>query len=139
MHWHFYACVLFSIKLMFDILQLFYVFLWFIRRVDVKHFQWSKNYFRCVLWQNCLSLRRDYQTYTIYSECYRAGIYLLKVNNKKTRTRCEICSKLTTHLHGWFSLFLNCTNGNKSRKASHTEGSVRKWFKLVRFDRSDLV
>ena len=24
-----------------------------------------------------------------------AGIYLLKVNNKSTRTRCEICSKLT--------------------------------------------
>ena len=25
-----------------------------------------------------------------------AGIYLLKVNNRNTRTRCEICSKLTT-------------------------------------------
>ena len=24
-----------------------------------------------------------------------AGIYLLKVNNRSTRTRCEICSKLT--------------------------------------------
>ena len=24
-----------------------------------------------------------------------AGIYLLKVNNKNTRTRCELCSKLT--------------------------------------------
>ena len=24
-----------------------------------------------------------------------ASIYLLKVNNKNTRTRCEICSKLT--------------------------------------------
>ena len=23
------------------------------------------------------------------------GIYLLKVNNKNTRTKCEICSKLT--------------------------------------------
>ena len=23
-----------------------------------------------------------------------AGIYLLKVNNKNTRTRCEVCSKL---------------------------------------------
>ena len=23
------------------------------------------------------------------------GIYLLKVNNRNTRTRCEICSKLT--------------------------------------------
>ena len=26
-----------------------------------------------------------------------AGIYLLKANNKNTRTRCEICSKLKTH------------------------------------------
>ena len=26
---------------------------------------------------------------------YSAGIYLLKVNNRNTRTRCEICSKLT--------------------------------------------
>ena len=25
-----------------------------------------------------------------------ADIYLLKVNNRNTRTRCEICSKLTT-------------------------------------------
>ena len=24
-----------------------------------------------------------------------AGIYLLKVNNRNTRTRCEICSKVT--------------------------------------------
>ena len=24
-----------------------------------------------------------------------AGIYLLKFNNRNTRTRCEICSKLT--------------------------------------------
>ena len=29
------------------------------------------------------------------SRPYPAGIYLLKVNNRKTRTRCEICSKLT--------------------------------------------
>ena len=26
---------------------------------------------------------------------YPVGIYLLKVNNRNTRTRCEICSKLT--------------------------------------------
>ena len=26
---------------------------------------------------------------------YPAGIYLLKVNSRNTRTRCEICSKLT--------------------------------------------
>ena len=26
---------------------------------------------------------------------YPAGIYLLKVNNRNTRTKCEICSKIT--------------------------------------------
>ena len=29
------------------------------------------------------------------SHAYPAGIYLLKVNNRNTRTRCEIGSKLT--------------------------------------------
>ena len=34
----------------------------------------------------------------IFSETFfpdPGGIYLLKVNNRNTRTRCEICSKLT--------------------------------------------
>ena len=31
----------------------------------------------------------------IISGLIPAGIYLLKVNNKKARTRCEICSKLS--------------------------------------------
>ena len=30
-----------------------------------------------------------------HGSSYPAGIYLLKVNNRNTRTRCEICSKLT--------------------------------------------
>ena len=30
-----------------------------------------------------------------------AGIYLLRVNNRNTRTRCEICSKLTTKTREW--------------------------------------
>ena len=30
-----------------------------------------------------------------------AEIYLLKVNNRKTRTRCEICSKLTIKIPEW--------------------------------------
>ena len=29
------------------------------------------------------------------TEKYPVGIYLLKVNNRNSRTRCEICSKLT--------------------------------------------
>ena len=28
---------------------------------------------------------------------YPVGMYLLKVNNRNTRTRCEICSKITTN------------------------------------------
>ena len=32
---------------------------------------------------------------------YPAGIYLLKVNNKNTRTRCEICSELTIMTLEW--------------------------------------
>ena len=61
------------------------------------------------LW-NCLvrnwNLRLDapwgFQPLTIISEKLihktadnPAGVYLLKVNNKNTKTRCEICSKLT--------------------------------------------
>ena len=30
-----------------------------------------------------------------FNSTYTAGIYLLKVSNKNTRIRCEICSKLT--------------------------------------------
>ena len=36
--------------------------------------------------------RKEYQRPT---EAFPAGIYLLKVNNRNTRTKCEICSKLT--------------------------------------------
>ena len=37
---------------------------------------------------------------TIFSKntIISAGIYLFKVNNRKTRTMCEICSKLTTKI-----------------------------------------
>ena len=39
--------------------------------------------------------------------CYQAGIYLLKVNNRNTRARCGICSKLTRkifwYLNKWIS------------------------------------
>ena len=44
----------------------------------------------------------------IYNESHHksylpAGIYLLKVNNRHIRTRCEMCSKLTikTPIAGW--------------------------------------
>ena len=32
---------------------------------------------------------------TLIRRSFPAGIYLLKVNNRNTKTRCEICSKLT--------------------------------------------
>ena len=32
---------------------------------------------------------------------YPAGIYLLKVNSRNTRKRCEICSKLTIKTPEW--------------------------------------
>ena len=43
-------------------------------------------------WRNC-SARWNVDWESKYN--FPAGIYLLKVNNKNTRTRCEICSKLT--------------------------------------------
>ena len=30
-----------------------------------------------------------------FSDLFPAGNYMFKVNNRNTRTRCEICSKLT--------------------------------------------
>ena len=59
------------------------------------------------------------------------GIYMLKVSNRNSRARCEICSKqnnanwlkpatlLKLTFHGCFSRFLNCANATKSRNASH--------------------
>ena len=53
----------------------------------------------------CLCLNPDLLSKKLFQELKRlnwivvrknpAGIYLLKVNNRNTRTRCEICSKLT--------------------------------------------
>ena len=36
-----------------------------------------------------------------FNEKLPAGIYLLKVNNRNTRTRREICSKLTIKMPEW--------------------------------------
>ena len=37
-------------------------------------------------------IKAERRSQTLY---FPAGIYLFKVNNRNTRTRCEICSKLT--------------------------------------------
>ena len=39
-----------------------------------------------------------------------AGIYLLKVNNGSTRTRCEICSKLTIKIPEWPQYSTPCSS-----------------------------
>ena len=42
------------------------------------------------------------QILLVQKVAFPAGIYLLKVNNRNTRTRCEICSKLTIKTPGVF-------------------------------------
>ena len=45
-----------------------------------------------------LQMLQDFQSVSDHFEIlciYPTGIYLLKDNNRNTRTRCEICSKLT--------------------------------------------
>ena len=44
---------------------------------------------------NTKSARKDVILYKRLCNNYPAGICLLKVNNRNTRTRFEICSKLT--------------------------------------------
>ena len=48
-------------------------------------------------WENraILSTESECQSWLEKSSTDPVGIYLLKVNNRNTRTRCEICSKLT--------------------------------------------
>ena len=45
--------------------------------------------------QNPVSMIKTMVLSFLYLGFCPAGIYLVKVNNKNPRTRCEICSKLT--------------------------------------------
>ena len=48
-----------------------------------------------------------------WASVYSAGIYLLKVSNRNTRTRCEICSKLkikTPERRQWLRSGVFCVN-----------------------------
>ena len=65
-----------------------WIFQWFSAK-NIDGFFWK--YFRI---SNLLNLRQKYIKNTFFTSC-PAGIYLLKVSNRNTRTRCEICSKLT--------------------------------------------
>ena len=51
----------------------------------------------------------------------RFGIICTILKNLKPATLLKV-----TLLHGYFSRFLNCTNGTKSRNASHLWGNHRK-------------
>ena len=42
-----------------------------------------------------VQLSQDYRATTKWQFTLPVGIHLIKVNNRNTRTRCEICSKLT--------------------------------------------
>ena len=40
--------------------------------------------------------------YRVLMRIIPVGIHLLKVNNRNTRTRCEMCSKLTIKKQSWY-------------------------------------
>ena len=40
-------------------------------------------------------IQKQYLNNRKYTDSFPAGIYLLKVNNRNSSTRCEICLKLT--------------------------------------------
>ena len=53
--------------------------------------------FHIVKWRKLAKYESNIQPrfLTTYNETFRAGNYMFKVNNRNTRTRCEICSMLT--------------------------------------------
>ena len=74
----------------------------FLTALRWKHLQqWLTTKSRYLLWQSSpfLMILRDLGNASVLfanlRASYPAGIYLLKFNNRNTRTRCKICSKLT--------------------------------------------
>ena len=64
----------------------------------------------------------------------QAGIYLLKVNNRNTKTRCEICSKLTikTPERRLIVNFGHLIAGwDSSQYERHDESQIQKRWKIV--------
>ena len=47
--------------------------------------------------ETTLGAHKKHENTTDLERSYPAGIYLLKVSNRNTRARCEICSKLTAN------------------------------------------
>ena len=67
---------------------------WKRRLEHVRFYSKNSKSLNLVLWFLNLSLWFSCLLY-LSSHQFPASIYLLKVNNRKNRTRCEICSKLT--------------------------------------------
>ena len=69
--------------------------------IFLKYFQFGGYTFTPqVFWKKTFRLQGDIKTFSYFALGWpfreqSVGIYLFKVNNKNTRTRCEICSKLT--------------------------------------------
>ena len=55
------------------------------------------------------NLNPFYTNVHLYSSAFPGSIYLLKINNRSTKTRCEICSKLKikTPVQALVALLLN--------------------------------
>ena len=62
-------------------------------------------YFALVMNRVPIRVRKS-KTNTFDESINPAGIYLLKVNNRNTRRRCEICSKLTIKTPKWGQLIV---------------------------------
>ena len=73
-----------------------------------------------------------------------AGIYMLKVNNRSTRTRCEICSKLTIkiperrHWRLWTN-FTPCSSVSIVNFEHVIAGSVFRMYKMKALARNVLM
>ena len=62
------------------------------------------TYLKKLSFCNEKKLNRVLNTAAIYSR-FPAGNYMFKGNNRNTRTRCEICSKLTIKIASFWYLF----------------------------------
>ena len=60
------------------------------------------------LFTQCKVIIKTYGVIVLYSQYHEhwlAGNYMFKVNNRNTRTRCDICSKLTIEIRRRSSVF----------------------------------
>ena len=79
-------------------------------RHSVKEFFWRGNKFIYLfIASNSTITSINQRNWTKQLKNYPAGIYLLKVNNRNTRTRCQICSKIIIktpeRCHAYFTLW----------------------------------